>query len=650
MRSGTTRLRKDELAPALFPFLAVMVCTIGALVFILTIAVTQASQAAQKEVEEARVELQAQNDYVELATVELHAQREELQSKINRAKNNLTHLEDHIQRLRDELFQAQSQLEKTLSNDKAYTKSTEEKAIQIEQLQAQVASLEQQLTEEVEKQKTARPAFSIIPYAGRNGTARRPIYLECTSKGVVIQPEGILLSLEDLKPPHSPGNPLDAALRSIRLRLQEVDGSSYASTPYPLLLVRPDGIAAYALARSAMTGWEDQQGYELIDQDMPLAFPPSIPGLGDELNRVITDARKRQKMILASLPRNVVQDLDWSTSPTDLAIEHGDSTDGVNGTLLGDNAQFIAASGSDTWSNGGSGGLSQLNDGEMWPALDSKVPVPSFAQEGSSRSDTPFEATSEAQQVELKGSESFGSPSLGDSESNMEARNSIEGASAADGMASSNGPMNPNSINAGTAPQGSSSAPPNASASQQQLQAGANTGLANQAPVTGASMYEPPRQVIAEEARKDSVGDSSSSPQPTAIVKPGTSSASKQQRKRSSIASEFGEDWAVQRSRMSDTPIHRTISIRVTADRWLLVDDQTKSLMRAEVKLADGPKNARQQLRSAIEDEVKDWGVAVSRGYWVPVIKIYSDPQTEWATQQLLYMLEGSGAKIEIQK
>jgi hypothetical protein len=101
---------------------------------------------------------------------------------------------------------------------------------------------------------------------------------------------------------------------------------------------------------------------------------------------------------------------------------------------------------------------------------------------------------------------------------------------------------------------------------------------------------------------------------------------------------------------MSDTPIHRSISIRVTADRWLLVDDETKSIIRAEVKLADGPKNARQTLRSAIEAEVSDWGVAISRGYWVPVIKVYSDPQADWATQQLLYMLEGSGAKIELQK
>ena len=47
------------------------------------------------------------------------------------------------------------------------------------------------LREEIE---TAKPRFVIVPHQGPNGTTRRPIYLECTSKGVTIWPEGVVIT------------------------------------------------------------------------------------------------------------------------------------------------------------------------------------------------------------------------------------------------------------------------------------------------------------------------------------------------------------------------------------------------------------------------------------------------------------------------
>ncbi|MEZ6075433.1 MAG: hypothetical protein R3C56_07100 [Pirellulaceae bacterium] len=40
-------------------------------------------------------------------------------------------------------------------------------------------------------------------------------------QGIRIQPEGILLRTEDLEPPYGPGNPLDAALRTIRTSMPQ---------------------------------------------------------------------------------------------------------------------------------------------------------------------------------------------------------------------------------------------------------------------------------------------------------------------------------------------------------------------------------------------------------------------------------------------
>ena len=33
-------------------------------------------------------------------------------------------------------------------------------------------------------------SYAIVPYDGPNGTHRRPIYIECTAQGVILQPEG----------------------------------------------------------------------------------------------------------------------------------------------------------------------------------------------------------------------------------------------------------------------------------------------------------------------------------------------------------------------------------------------------------------------------------------------------------------------------
>ena len=177
------------------------------------------------------------------------------------------------------------------------------KAQRIEELRKEIETKKTELAEELAKKKDQSPAFSIIPYDGPNGTSRRPVYIECRETGVVIQPEGIAISIEDLGPPHGPGNPLDAALRVLRNAYQARD-ANYGITipPYPLLIVRPDGIHSYALARAAMSGWDDQFGYELIDADMQIAYPDGVPRVAEELNQVIAAAQQRRRGLIAALP------------------------------------------------------------------------------------------------------------------------------------------------------------------------------------------------------------------------------------------------------------------------------------------------------------------------------------------------------------
>ncbi|RMG04127.1 MAG: hypothetical protein D6741_01450, partial [Planctomycetota bacterium] len=145
---------------------------------------------------------------------------------------------------------------------------------------------------------------AVIPFDGKYGTRRIPIYLECRADAVILQPEGIRFTVSDFSGPLGPGNPLDAALRAVREYLMQSGRfDSSQGEPYPLLLVRPDGIASYYAARAAMTSWGSEFGYELIEADWELAFPAPDPRLAELVVTTIAEARFRQKLLAQAAPR-----------------------------------------------------------------------------------------------------------------------------------------------------------------------------------------------------------------------------------------------------------------------------------------------------------------------------------------------------------
>ena len=57
--------------------------------------------------------------------------------------------------------------------------------------------------------------------------------------------------------------------------------------PYPLLLVRPDGIEAYYAARAGMESWGSEFGYELIGGDWKLDYRQPDPQLAEVVRRAV---------------------------------------------------------------------------------------------------------------------------------------------------------------------------------------------------------------------------------------------------------------------------------------------------------------------------------------------------------------------------
>lgn len=319
--------RRETLSPSLFPFLAVLLCTVGALIVILVLSVFRAKAAARQVVESQQQQLDEEVGTLEVVAGELEGRRQKLQEAIDQQRALLAHFEDHLRRLNEqwEAMQKSKQLESQDAQQRL------DKITQLQETiaatQAEIDKLREQLAEK-EKQGKKPPAFAILPYSGRQGTTRRPIYLECTAQGVLLQPEGILLSMEDLAPPHGPGNPLDASLRAIRTEFDRIaQATSDRSSPYPLLLVRPDGIATYALARSAMQGWDDQFGYELVPAAMPLVFPKNPPSIAQRLEATLATARQRHRQAIATMParyRDGLEELLQQADPREPSNDWGD--------------------------------------------------------------------------------------------------------------------------------------------------------------------------------------------------------------------------------------------------------------------------------------------------------------------------------------
>ena len=501
--------------------------------------------------------------------------------------------------------------------------------------------VQSELTEAIAERKDQTPAFSIIPYEGANRTTRRPVYLECTAQGVVIQPEGVLVSIEDLGPPHGPGNPLDVALRVLRNAYQSRD-AIYGITipPYPLLLVRPEGIASYALARSAMSGWDDQFGYELIDAQMELAFPDGIPELKTDLVRALGVAKDRQRALVAALPAKYSRnpfatktEETWDSIDADLARGANRSESIARGSQVGKDSgieqdrrwemieQLPASSLGRSDSNGSSSGLMPAGKelGSGGSGVGSTVEAEtSTAQGDGSRGDRSGS--------EGTGSEGTGSEGTG-SEGTQGGGSQVEGS------------MSPTSGGA--------------QSSSNRFSASSSGSSGGSASLEQSPEDEQMQRAMQEQAIKQQAGESLPGSRASSAS---NASAGESKKKTSGADSDLkpisltaGKDWATSRMDNRSTPVSRPIRIIVLQDRWLMCSEGQDWKYDAEISLEQGPQAASAELQESIRDRVESWGLSLPGGYWVPSLSVQAAADAEQSLLRMQRLLEGSGVIIKVQ-
>ena len=215
---------------------------------------------------------------------EILAIRERTESDFEEQRSRLAAAEASLARLRADLEVSKRKYE-TLAQENVAQGDETAVSLQdrINVLDVDIEQLKTEIEELREKNKDAKRSYAIVPYQGKEGTFRRPIYIECTESGVYLQPEGVRFDERDFLVAKYPGNPFDSALRAASRHYLETTGSKTASgdsvEPYPLLIVRSGGSKYFYAAVEALASWGGVYGYEFVDDDQTLAYPEPDPTL-----------------------------------------------------------------------------------------------------------------------------------------------------------------------------------------------------------------------------------------------------------------------------------------------------------------------------------------------------------------------------------
>ena len=293
--------KRKKLEVSTFPFLAVLLCTMGALILLLLVMDKKAKKAAlEKAYEAAWVQsknLQAKTDADKQnleseknAWIKLKSeQHEELLKKEST-------LEKEIALLKIELYQLDKNYEKSkpetssddllkketiLKNEKSKVhilakkleleKTNADKNLkETKDLTEKIASMELILKEMKSSIDKDKFAFSIVPYFGKNGLNRKPLYIECNESGILFFPDKTLIPSSDES--DNLKNEILNRTSLLREYLQQTLGPK-ESTPYLMLLVRPGGITNYWKLQSIIKPMDIDFGYELVDKIWVLDIP-----------------------------------------------------------------------------------------------------------------------------------------------------------------------------------------------------------------------------------------------------------------------------------------------------------------------------------------------------------------------------------------
>lgn len=643
--------RRENHAVSLFPFLAVLICTMGALILLLVVISHQAKESAERENHERETQTLADQDALEQHHQWRHGvlldakdaaklQLRDADAELSQVENELRQLQERADTLNGALLRLEAQ-----SGEESRQQGQIIADLERIRRDIGVASLELERERE-ENAKAARPRYAIIPFEGRNTTRRRPIYIECRADGAVLQPEGItILSAADQPFLQSPGNTLGRVLRVVReFHREQSESGVETQTPYPLLLVHPSGITCYYAVREAMDSWEGEFGYELLGEEMDLEFPSANAERKRRVAQVVREMQLHQAQ-LARTP-SMLRALESSTGLPEPRSYTVSATPGgglvPSGPYGGDSSPSIQAGAPDrgSFADGGypgtsPGGGALSRDAAPGPFASSgrgggydppyggvDGPIGSGTQAGTSGG-YPYGDSSPASPTRLLSGQ-YGGGATGTGASTGTGTGHLSNAShasatGAGGMTASGDVQQPrgpslfgqyasNNSGAGTPATGGSGAMGACPAGASGGSPGAGT------PATGSDQ-PPPLMGL-----------------PTA-----------------SLAESRGKDWGLPDSRQFSGSIARSIHVDCYADR-LVITREPGFHRGEEIATPGAMRYAVDFFVDALWRQVDQWGTAGPGMRWRPILEVRVMPDADFRLEELRILLKDSGLTIEAER
>lgn len=632
-----SRARVHEVSSpiSLFPFIGILLCTMGALLVVLVAVSRSARDSAEEQLQTAHSTAKAEVDVTTQRKLsdarqyidKLGAIRGEAERTLRNENARLSHVEDHIRRLHDRLRTLQISAEELDSLEQAHFDDREQAERETARLNKLIADSQEAIDALQEAADNEPTSYALVPYDGPNGTFRRPIYIECVKDSLILQPEGIRISASDLRRPIGAGNPLAAALRAARDHLVQIhpkEGRSRETEPYPLLLVRPDGLYMFDRARQAIEAGDFDLGFELVENDWNLKYPLPNPQLASIEQVAVDQARARQEVLAAAAPafRRRAMSLDGRYGAGDDGF--GDEDGSGEFGSAGDYGSEFGGSGE---GGGGFGGNSAGNPGS-----------------GGGGGATGFAG---------------GGGGSGGSQARSGATMGGGGGGAGGGAATGSDYANGASGGAADASQagvaGNSSA---SGAGGNSSGAGNAVGNVGSSISTGSGM--PAVATTDPNAQPDSPGTSTSvsammgSPPPDAD--PNAQFDPRGPRDKNQIVppEHRGKDWALNKKGPRAVPVRRTIRVVVRDDQVSLVSERTANAPAATnhsvVSFHGDTVESVDEFVKQVQREIDGWGIAGNGLYWRPVLNMTIAPDGRERANDLARLLKNSGLELKAEE
>lgn len=622
-------------------------------------AIHQASQALAEQLELDRVE-------VELQVQSLESQRDTFYREIADQRSILGHLENELAELDGQARRLADRV-KDLSNDaQANTGAAlvERELLALtrrkETLRRELKKAQDELVErEASQGDLQAPVYSIVPVAAISGTNRRPIYIECIDEAMILHPGGIKITLPDFVLPLEAGNPLDTALLAYREYWRRALGSQAASAnAYPLMVIRPSGAKWYGVARRALSGWDQEFGYELVPEDWEVDFGTPDQGLEQHVRSAMQRVQVQQETLVA------MGRAQWADQ---VPVEESGSVGGRTGLVIGRGGGFAPVASK----------IATSSESTPNPVAATGVqadPIALFSQQyqqggsGVPGTDPPNSSLASEREAGNRGfwTSPRETPAMMDLVNGAQG-NAINGSGLEmNGLTRHAETRNTTGRSADIpATVGGWPQPPNPQADQ--ANPGGRRGLIGgqtDGPTTGRGPVDTIAQGQAGQGQagqgqagqgqaRSSAAASSMAGGAPASGTPSTSNtnnalnavANASDWNPQSLAHQRGENWALPSRRNQVSAYHRPIAVKLEAGRLVLAAgegssrDQVIPYKTSVVETID-------LMADAIWKRVDRWGYLGFDGYWKPILVLETAPGLEGQRDQLFQLLEGSGLEL----